>query len=667
MDSKKSRTVHVITPYVCITVLILIFTFANVESVSYLYAWSSNGMLLPLFGCLVWSVSTIELNASSKPWLATSVLYELGRISFAIYILQTCVNTFVESYVDGNHVNSDALFVVLLLWTSYVVFHVFETPVVNGLVNVLGLHGRKHQEEEEVKFVTSSTPFMHDGSCPRNILYAIVYYILFLLTIGIYVFVSVDGNWQEPFFVDNTVARIILNVLKWFAALAIPALVFTTVGHLVYPAVIKKSYPALQDMVDSEKFKNQKIRFRFVTRGRYPDLVSQNVKYAANVLKKTCPELVSNMYVIEVVTDKNMNLVRRCPGIDVKEIVVPDDYHVYDALNVETKYKARALHFAISHCGADDNDWIVHLDEETRFDRRTVQSILCHAIEQNTRVAADGGLHNIGQGCILYGTERVGPIQNYLTTLADSIRVADDFGKFRLQYQGFNEPFIGMHGSFVVVSHKVERTIGFNAGLPGSITEDAHFALVARSRGVRFHWLDSQMYEASPFSLWDFVCQRRRWYGGLWLVCKDHRIAFAQRFMLSMMTFTWAASFLVGIAIALCMLTDTDVGPSFKIMIVTVASTSCWGYVLGFLLTFRIEDGVIRYITLLFLQLLLQPFFAVLEIYGVCYAIVSPPVEGFFIVQKETSEHHDGAVSSDGGMSSSSSSDSLSSQLSSVV
>jgi len=362
-----------------------------------------------------------------------------------------------------------------------------------------------------------------------------------------------------------------------------------------------------------------------------------------------------------------MNLRDRCPGIDVTEIVVPDDYHVFDDKNIETKYKARALHFAIGNCGAHDNDWIVHLDEETRFDRRTVASILSHAIQQNARVSSGvASLHNIGQGCILYGTERVGPIQNYITTLADSIRVADDFGKFRLQYEGFNEPWIGMHGSFVVVSHKVERTIGFNAGLQGSITEDAHFALVARSQDVRFEWLDSNMYEASPFSLWDFICQRRRWYGGLWLVCKDPRIAFAQRFVLSMMTFTWAASFLVGIAIALCMLTDTDVGPSFKVMIVTVASTSCWGYVLGFVLTFRIEDGVIRYLTLLFLQLLLQPFFAVLEITGVCYAIISPPIEGFFIVQKETDAHRrnvndddddDGSESS--SMSSSSSSESL--------
>jgi len=56
----------------------------------------------------------------------------------------------------------------------------------------------------------------------------------------------------------------------------------------------------------------------------------------------------------------------------------------------------------------------------------------------------------------------------------------------------------------------------------------------------------------------------------------------------------------------------------------------------------------------------------VLEITGVCYAIISPPIEGFFIVQKETDVHRrnvndddddDGSESS--SMSSSSSSESL--------
>jgi len=62
-----------------------------------------------------------------------------------------------------------------------------------------------------------------------------------------------------------------------------------------------------------------------------------------------------------------------------------------------------------------------------------------------------------------------------------SIRVGDDFGKFRLQYES-QSPWIGMHGSFVVCSNAVERAVGFNHGIRGSITEDAYFALVAWAR-----------------------------------------------------------------------------------------------------------------------------------------------------------------------------------------
>ena len=133
---------------------------------------------------------------------------------------------------------------------------------------------------------------------------------------------------------------------------------------------------------------------------------------------------------------------------------------------------------------------------------------------------------DIGQGVIMYGTERVGPIQHYLTTLADNIRVADDFGKFRFQYE-FHEPWIGMHGSFVVCQNKVEQDVGFDHGLAGSITEDAYFALAARAIGVKFSWINSLCYEQSPFGFMDFVQQRRRWYGGLWLVCRAKEIRFA--------------------------------------------------------------------------------------------------------------------------------------------
>ena len=109
------------------------------------------------------------------------------------------------------------------------------------------------------------------------------------------------------------------------------------------------------------------------------------------------------------------------------------------------------------------------------------------------------------------------------------------------------EPWIGMHGSFVVCQNAVEQAVGFDHGLAGSITEDAYFALAARSSiGVRFSWINALMFEQSPFGLMDFVQQRRRWYGGLWLVCKATAIPLKQRAVLTAMTFSWALSFFVG-------------------------------------------------------------------------------------------------------------------------
>jgi hypothetical protein len=76
---------------------------------------------------------------------------------------------------------------------------------------------------------------------------------------------------------------------------------------------------------------------------------------------------------------------------------------------------------------------------------------------------------------------------NWVTTLADSVRVGDDFGKFRIQYE-LHEPLIGMHGSFVVCQNAVERLVTFDHGMEGSITEDAFFALVAQVKGIKFSW-----------------------------------------------------------------------------------------------------------------------------------------------------------------------------------
>jgi hypothetical protein len=143
------------------------------------------------------------------------------------------------------------------------------------------------------------------------------------------------------------------------------------------------------------------------------------------------------------------------------EIVVPEDYRCLSG----AKFKARALHYAILNSKARSQDWIIHLDEETRFTSETVQYCLAHCYSQDQMVQkGEKNYPDIGQGVIIYGSSFNTTIENHITTLADSIRVGDDFGKFRLQYQS-HYPWIGMHGSFVVCPNSVEQLVGFDNGM----------------------------------------------------------------------------------------------------------------------------------------------------------------------------------------------------------
>lgn len=56
-----------------------------------------------------------------------------------------------------------------------------------------------------------------------------------------------------------------------------------------------------------------------------------------------------------------------------------------------------------------------------------------------------------------------------------------------------------------------ERQVSFDNGLDGSVAEDCFFAMRAFQKGYSFAFVDGEMWEKSPFSLWDFVQQRKRY------------------------------------------------------------------------------------------------------------------------------------------------------------
>ncbi|RMG92642.1 MAG: hypothetical protein D6706_16535 [Chloroflexi bacterium] len=426
--------------------------------------------------------------------------------------------------------------------------------------------------------------------------------------------------FSEMFFASNKPARIeaIMNILKLFWLIPLPYAILNFYSFIRYPACIR---PYFRPIIWASRHFHGTFYFRYVTRGQNPNLVADNVRHAYHLLQQNLP----NQWVIEVVTDIPLD-----PGIAderIRIIVVPATYQTERG----TRYKARSLHYALHASTATDTDWIIHLDEETRFNKETLWAIYRFVAREHHDVRVGKRQYaRIGQGVILYGR---GTVVNWLTTLADSIRVGDDYGRFRLQFEN-GKAYFGMHGSFIVIQNHVEKTIGLDHGPDASITEDAYFALVAQQIGIEFAFIHTFMYEKSPFSLRDFIRQRRRWFGGLWMCVLSGNLPLKERIILGTFMVLWSFSWLCIVMVYVNFIypTGTPVwlavtgGVSFAYYVTL--------YLIGFFRTFNPRDGFFRFGALLGAQLVLIPIFSLMEAAGVFYGLVSPPRE-FYVVQKE--------------------------------
>jgi egghead protein (zeste-white 4 protein) len=210
---------------------------------------------------------------------------------------------------------------------------------------------------------------------------------------------------------------------------------------------------------------------RVVTRGDYPQLVHQTVK--RNI--ETCFKVGLENFLIEIVTDKSINLVD-LPVNKVYEVLVPKEYQT----KTGARYKARALQYALESNvnSLSNNDYIVHLDEETLLTENSVRGILNFICSNE---------YDIGQGLITYAN---GNIVNIWTTFADSARVGIDLGCLRFCLKKFNQPIFLFKGSYVVCRSACELEVTFDNGIAGSIAEDIYFALLATSKNKRFGWIE---------------------------------------------------------------------------------------------------------------------------------------------------------------------------------
>jgi beta-1,4-mannosyltransferase len=84
-----------------------------------------------------------------------------------------------------------------------------------------------------------------------------------------------------------------------------------------------------------------------------------------------------------------------------------------------------------------------------------------------------------------------------------------------------------------------ERDVSFDNGPDGSVAEDCFFAMKAFSKGYSFDWIEGEMYEKSPFTLMDFIQQRKRWLQGILLVVQSKEIPFRYKMFLTISVYSW--------------------------------------------------------------------------------------------------------------------------------
>lgn len=459
----------------------------------------------------------------------------------------------------------------------------------------------------------SSSPYPEAGVRVRNMLFRLgILALLIGLFLGLRELKSLvwSGYEREP-------GGWLGAVLRWGAVawgLMLPWAVADVLGWLAFRrhTPVRRA-AASQDLGSTMR---HRVVFRIVTRGDQPAIAIATTWSVLEAMQRR-PLFPFD---VEVVTDIPLDGLPDHPA--VRPIVVPADYRTPNG----AMHKARALHYALTVSPVPEDAWILHLDEESHVTDELVIGIRAAVVEEER-----SGDHRIGQGLITYQREL---LATPLYTLADSIRVGDDLGRFHLQYR-LNRILFGMHGSFLLVRTSVERQVGFDFPPEGCTTEDTTWALHQMARGNRFRWVDGTVVEQSPSNLRDFLRQRRRWFTGMWWGARRAPVPARCRAPLWGAMFLWSVSWL-GLAYAfLHVLIPVQIPGPLGLIGDLVFAVYLANYLLGLWVTLSgdREHGPVRKARWFVHQTLLMPAFAALEAAAVIYGLLRPE-RRFHVIDK---------------------------------
>ncbi|KAF2762996.1 hypothetical protein EJ05DRAFT_22765 [Pseudovirgaria hyperparasitica] len=232
-----------------------------------------------------------------------------------------------------------------------------------------------------------------------------------------------------------------------------------------------------------------------VTRGEQEDVVRRSILPVQDIVAHIDPKISLHILTEEVNAHKFRNAAVYAPHVQVHG--VPKSYTPRFA-----KHKARSLEwFRVNMCLRDD-DWVLHIDEETLIDAYLLRTCITYITRQTHC--------EIGTGVIHYNSN--GYFSSIIPQIGDLSRVQDDWGRGQFLANVPHRATLGIHGAFFLASGKVENAVSWETA---HLTEDYWFLLGAMKKGFRIGWVPAIAREVSPRSIGDYVKQRRRWYTGV--------------------------------------------------------------------------------------------------------------------------------------------------------
>lgn len=364
-----------------------------------------------------------------------------------------------------------------------------------------------------------------------------------------------------------------------------------------------------------------RVVWRIVTRGDNVEALLHTIHETQSVMK----QFPLFPYLIEVLTESGVleeTIVPQVSG-DVIFLHVPKEYQTPN----KTRFKARALHYAVEHSVIKNDDWIVHLDEETCPTESGVLGIAKLIGEEET-----SGELRVGQGAILYHRQWK---QYPFLTLADNSRTGMDFGPFYLQSR-LGTSFFGFHGSYIVIRNDVEKaTGGFDLGQSGDITEDAWWILIANTQGIKIRWTEGFLAEQSTQSLKDFIKQRRRWLEGLIKVVRFAPVPIWRRMPLAIGTILWGMVCLSVLYSVANLFYGFDINPWMRLVANMTWAAGATMYIVGLRANMD-AAGITHPLTRLkwmVIQGVLMPVFCLIEIVSGVAGFFFPQ-NGFHVIKK---------------------------------